>query len=79
MTRFYGLYRAVVVAADDPLRQRRLGVKVADVLGDATVWALACVPAGSRTAPRAGASVWVQFEGGDPALPVWLGVLPRAP
>ena len=78
MTNYYGLYRGVVVGTDDPLRQRRLGVKVPDVRGDATVWALACVPAGSRAVPRVGKSVWVQFEGGDPDFPVWLGVLPGA-
>jgi len=79
MVSFRGLYRAVVVGADDPLRQRRLRVKVPAVLGDVTVWALACIPAGSRAVPRAGASVWIQFEGGDPGFPVWLGVLPQAP
>jgi len=79
MVSFCGLYRAVVVGTDDPLRQRRLRVKVPAVLGDVTVWALACIPAGSRAVPRSGASVWIQFEGGDPGFPVWLGVLPQAP
>ena len=77
MAQFYGLYRAIVIAADDPLGQRRLRVKVPAVLGDVTVWALACIPAGGRAVPRAGAAVWVQFEGGDQASPVWLGVLPQ--
>jgi hypothetical protein len=77
MAQFYGLYRALVIATDDPLGQRRLKVKVPAVLGDVAVWALACIPAGSRAAPRAGTTVWIQFEGGDPASPVWLGVLPQ--
>ena len=76
MPQFFGLYRAVVARSDDPLRQRRLLVQVPDVLGEATVWARACVPAGSRAVARVGTSVWVQFEAGNPNSPVWIGVFP---
>ena len=71
----FGIYRAVVVNAVDPMGQRRLLVTVPEVSGTA-VWALPCVPAGSRAMPRAGAFVWVQFEAGDVTRPVWVGTRP---
>ena len=79
MAQFFGIYRAVVVSSADPIGQRRLLVTVPAVLGAATVWALPCVPAGSRAAPRAGTAVWVQFEAGDARFPVWVGTRPGAP
>lgn len=75
MAQYFGIYRAVVMNADDPNRQRRLLVNVPEVLGTA-LWAMPCVPAGSRAMPRAGAVVWVQFEAGDAARPVWVGTCP---
>jgi hypothetical protein len=71
MAQFFGIYRAVVVSAADPTGQRRLLVTVPEVLGKAAVQALPCVPAGSRAVPRAGTVVWVQFEAGNAARPVW--------
>jgi len=70
-----GLYRATVVDATDPLGQRRLKVVIPLVSGTDEVWALACVPAGNRTMPFINDTVWVAFEAGDAASPVWLGVL----
>jgi hypothetical protein len=78
MAQFFGIYRAVVVSAADPASRRRLLVTVPEVL-EKTVWALPCVPAGSRATPRAGALVWVQFEGGNAARPVWVGTRPGRP
>lgn len=78
MAAYYGLYRATVVSAVDPLRQRRLLVAVADVPAAGSAWAAACVPPGSRATPKTGAAVWVQFEAGDPTRPVWVGVRPAA-
>jgi hypothetical protein len=75
MAQLFGIYRALVVSADDPTGQRRLLVTVPEVL-EAAVWALPCVPAGSRATPGAGSSVWVQFEAGNPARPVWVGTRP---
>ena len=79
MAQLFGIYQAVVVSAADPEGQRRLLVTVPEVLGAATLFALPCVPAGSRAAPRAGTVVWVQFEAGNPARPVWIGTRPKAP
>jgi hypothetical protein len=76
MAKFFGIYQAVVASSADPTGQRRLLLTVPEVLGASEVWALPCVPAGSRAAPRAGAVVWVQFEGGDASRPVWVGTRP---
>lgn len=79
MAQLFGIYQAVVVSAADPEGQPRLLVTVPEVLGAATLFALPCVPAGSRAAPRAGSVVWIQFEAGNPARPVWVGTRPKAP
>jgi hypothetical protein len=78
--RFFGKYRGSVVLNVDPLEQGRLLVRVPDVTGILTSnWALPCVPlAGinmgtSFVPPPVGASVWVEFEQGDPQMPIWVG------
>jgi uncharacterized protein involved in type VI secretion and phage assembly len=50
-------------------------VSVPAVAGLGECWALPCRPAGSRAMPKAGSTVWIAFEGGDPNHPVWVGVL----
>jgi Type VI secretion system/phage-baseplate injector OB domain len=78
--RFFGKYRGSVAENVDPLGQGRLMVLVPDVLGvTPSTWALPCVPmAGpdmgtSFMPPPVGASVWVEFEQGDPQQPIWVG------
>ena len=69
VTGYGGTYRASVVDDADPMQQQRLQVVVPDVYGDLAVWA---VPAGSTVAlPALGDLVWVSFEHGDTAYPVW--------
>ena len=73
---FYGKYRGEVVTAEDPLRLGRVKVSVPGVCRDA--WALPCTPfAGPSVAfsvkPPARASVWVEFEAGDPGKPIVVG------
>jgi len=76
MNTYRGIYRAVVTDDGDPLRLRRLKVQVPAVTGAGeSLWASACVPAGSRRQPKVGTGVWVMFEGGDPAHPVWIGMV----
>lgn len=73
--RFYGLYRGVVTENNDPLGQNRVKVQVPQVLFDATTdWAWVQQAHGVQVdAPEIGQGVWVQFEGGDPSFPVWVG------
>jgi uncharacterized protein involved in type VI secretion and phage assembly len=76
--RFFGKYRGEVKSNDDPAKVGRLQVQVRDVLEDELVWAMPCVPyAGDKVGfyclPDNGAGVWVEFEGGNPRFPIWVG------
>ncbi len=77
--RFFGKYRGTVMENVDPLGQGRLMVLVPDVLGQMlSTWALPCVPMagpgmGTVFVPPVRASVWVEFEQGDPQQPIWVG------
>jgi uncharacterized protein involved in type VI secretion and phage assembly len=75
---FFGKFRGVVTANDDPTRRGRVQVRVPTVMGDERLWALPCVPyagdgVGLFALPPVGTSVWVEFEGGDPTYPIWAG------
>jgi hypothetical protein len=75
----YGKYRGIVRDNVDPLRLGRVTARVPAVLGDETTgWALPCAPyagdgVGSFTVPPVGAGVWIEFEGGNPDHPIWVG------
>lgn len=75
--RFFGKYRGVVV--DVEAQTMRVKASVPAVLGpQVSGWARACVPfAGPNTGfaflPAVGAGVWIEFEGGDVSLPIWVG------
>ncbi len=77
--RFFGKYRGIVTANVDPLQLGRVMAQVPAVSGTAGgTWAMPCVPAagmqsGIFIVPPIGSSVWVEFEGGDPSLPIWTG------
>jgi uncharacterized protein involved in type VI secretion and phage assembly len=77
--RHLGRYRAQVVDVDDPKGLGRVRVTVPEVLGKVeTGWALPAFAAsgdgsGIYAVPPVGAGVWVEFEAGDPSLPVWAG------
>jgi hypothetical protein len=73
-----GRYRARVAENEDPLGLGRLQLRCADVPGLAAGWAVPAVPyagkgVGFYVIPPKEASVWLEFEGGDPACPVWSG------
>jgi hypothetical protein len=76
---FLGKYRGRVVENLDPLELGRLQVQAPLVLGTvSSAWALPCVPyagpgVGWYVLPPIGASVWVEFEGGNPDYPIWSG------
>jgi len=76
--RYWGKYRGIVMDNDDSEKLGRVQVKVPAVLGDVARWALPCVPyAGDKVGffcpPEPEAHVWVEFEGGDPTRPIWVG------
>ncbi len=76
---FYGKYRGIVTANDDPLSMGRIRAHVPDVLGkDESGWALPCVPfagngMGFYAVADVDARVWIEFEQGDPDYPIWTG------
>jgi uncharacterized protein involved in type VI secretion and phage assembly len=76
--RFFGKYRGQVVSNEDSTARGRLQVRVPAVLGELAVWAMPCVPyAGNKVGwfvlPEPQTGVWVEFEGGDPSFPIWVG------
>jgi uncharacterized protein involved in type VI secretion and phage assembly len=77
-SRHFGKYRGEVTDNQDPLGQGRIQVRVPAILGERLLWAMPCVPyagpdIGFLALPPAGAKVWVEFEQGDRAHPVWVG------
>ena len=79
MATYFGKYRGKVINNIDPRRLGRLLVQVPDIMPTPmTNWAMPCVPyAGSRVGflalPPIGANVWVEFEAGNLASPIWSG------
>lgn len=76
--RFFGKYRGKVIDNVDLLQIGRILPDVPTVPGMKLNWAMPCVPyAGPRVGflalPPIGAAVWIEFEGGDPFLPIWCG------
>ena len=77
----FGKYRGIVVDNADPLGQARVRVQVPDVLGqEPSAWAVACLPWAASpllpvVLPAVGAAIWVEFQEGDPAFPIWSGYL----
>jgi len=74
---YYGKYRGIVSKVDKDTG--RIKAKVPAVLGEAVSgWCMPCVPyAGPKVGivflPEERSGVWIEFEGGDVSLPVWVG------
>jgi len=79
---YLGKYRGTVLNNVDPEQRGRLTLNVPDALGAIpSSWAEPCVPLagpagpplGIYFVPAIGTGVWVEFEHGDPTLPIWSG------
>jgi uncharacterized protein involved in type VI secretion and phage assembly len=79
MEKHYGKFRGIVVDNEDPNNQGRIKAKVPAVLQEVpTGWAYPAAPyagpgIGVWTVPPNGAGVWIEFEAGDVANPIWTG------
>jgi Family of unknown function (DUF6519)/Type VI secretion system/phage-baseplate injector OB domain len=76
--KYFGKYRGSVIDNIDPMQMGRLMVQVPDVSGLTSTWAMPSVPCGApkkvaSSLPQVGASVWIEFEQGDPSHPIWTG------
>jgi hypothetical protein len=76
---FYGKYRGKVERNVDPSMRGRVEVSCPAVLGDGNKsWAQPCMPfsgqgVGIFAVPPTGASVWIEFEAGNPDRPILAG------
>jgi hypothetical protein len=78
MRQFWGKYRGKVVDNVDPLKIGRVKPLVPAISDMELNWAMPCAPyagpkVGFYTIPPVEASVWIEFEGGDPNYPIWSG------
>jgi uncharacterized protein involved in type VI secretion and phage assembly len=77
--RHYGKYRGQVTDLQDPKNQGRIKASVPEILPDQdTGWAVPAVTysgdgVGLFAIPPKGAGVWIEFEAGDVARPIWSG------
>jgi len=75
---FMGKYRGKVLNNIDPKFLGRLLIEIPSIPGNQMNWAMPCVPyagpeVGFFAMPPIDANVWVEFEGGDPNYPIWVG------
>lgn len=79
MNVFFGKYRAKVIDINDPLKQGRIRVACPRVYGSGkSPWCLPCLPyafndMGMVRMPNVDDCVWIEFEQGDIAFPIWVG------
>ena len=79
MDKHLGKYRGIVVDNQDPNNQGRVKAQVPAILHDVdSGWAYPSLPyagpgVGLWTVPPVGAGVWIEFEAGDVANPIWSG------
>jgi uncharacterized protein involved in type VI secretion and phage assembly len=78
-TNIYGKFRGTVVNNIDPKQIGRIQAIVPDISNTIpTNWAMPCVPIagkqmGAYFVPQVGSGVWIEFEGGNPDYPIWVG------
>jgi hypothetical protein len=72
---YFGKYSGLVKGNQDSTGVGTLQVSVPAIFPpEESVPARAALPYGVYFVPEVGAKVWVEFEGGDPAFPLWTGV-----
>jgi hypothetical protein len=69
-TRFYGVYRGVVITTTP---EGVLTLKVPQVLANQVTGLATPAMSAVGIVPSIGDGVWVMFEGGDPSYPIWIG------
>lgn len=75
----YGKFRGIVRDREDPLGLKRIRAQIPRLGEDEgtgedyiTFWALPCgIPQGDFTLPEIGEMVWIEFEAGNPEIPIW--------
>lgn len=73
--RHFGKYSAIVKDNRDDQQLGQLQLSVPTLFPpDELVTARAALPYGFFFVPDVDAKVWVEFEGGDPGLPIWTGI-----
>jgi hypothetical protein len=74
--KFYGKYSGEVVNNEDEEKRGQITVRIPSIFGtesDSEVTARPCLPYGHFYIPPVGAKVWVEFEAGNLAYPIWVG------
>ena len=78
--KYYGKYRGKVYNTNDPNKCGRIRCYVPSVFGDNQLsgWCTPCIPCaydkgGDFFLPRVNDTVWIEFEEGNPNLPIWTG------
>jgi len=74
-TKWYGIFRAVVVEVEDPMFLDRVRVRVPEILGNTVTdwaWPKSAV-VNCSWKPIVGSRVWVEFENGDIDRPLYSG------
>jgi hypothetical protein len=72
--KYYGKYAGTVRRIDDQDQLGSIWVIVPSMFGETNeVKARACLPFGHFYVPDIGTQVWIEFEGGNPAYPLWVG------
>ena len=77
--RYFGKYRGKVTENEDPKKLGRIRAEVPAVFGEhQSDWALPCTPYAGKNVglfciPPIDAMVWIEFEAGNPEIPIWTG------
>jgi len=83
--RYYSKYSAVVFDNNDPNKRGRIKAYVPKVGftvegAGPTAWALPVLDhPGKWFGPPVNTKIWIEFEGGDPNIPIWSGAFVGAP